>query len=178
LNTIESTSFTVSLGAAMLPISGRIPDDLYEWLSTTSFADAATVSDKLRIAIATLRRLHDGASDYMGTLEMYRDLGRRSRERFAQLEREIAGHSEVLATLSEHLPALLAMLHASVPATVKDAKGLEQALVQRTFQLCETLLRQAATRDAAAYDPQVIQRNMNRLIELARILPSPTPKGE
>lgn len=162
----------------MLPISGRIPDDLYQWLSTTSFADAATVSDKLRIAIATLRRLHDGESDYLTTLEMYRDLGRRNRERLSELEREAGRHSEVLATLSEHLPALLAMLHASSPASVQDAKRLEQTLVQRTFQLCETLLRQAATREAAAYDPQVIQRNTGRLIELARVLSSTPMKGE
>jgi predicted DNA-binding protein len=63
----------------MIPVSGRLPEELYQWLSTLSLEGATTVSDRIRIAVATLKRLHDGDSDYMGALGMQRDLVRNTR---------------------------------------------------------------------------------------------------
>jgi hypothetical protein len=103
---------------------------------------------------------------------MYRDLGRGTREYIANLERDTGQHSEVLAALMEHLPALIAALHAAQLNTVEDARQLEATLVKRTMQLAETLLRQAITANAAAYDPKVITLNASRLLELARLIPS------
>jgi hypothetical protein len=155
----------------MVPISGRLPDDLYQWLSTFFIEGATTISDKMRVAVANLKRVHDGDSDYVGALAMYRDLGRTTRERIATLERDHGEHSEVLATLLEHVPALMAALNAAQPSTVEEARQLEDVLVRRTMQLCETLLRQAVTTQAAAYDPQVVSKNADRLLELARLIP-------
>lgn len=155
----------------MVPISGRLPDDLYDWLSTFIVDGATTLSDKLRVAVANLKRLHEGDSDYIGALAMYRDLGRDTREHIAALERDTGEHSEVLAAMLEHLPALLAALNAAQPRTVNEAQQLEEALLRRTMLLAETLLRQAVTSGAAAYDPQVVSRNAGRLLELARIIP-------
>lgn len=156
----------------MTPISGRLPDDLYAWLSTLPLEDATTLSDKLRVAVLNLKRMHEGGSDYLGALSMYRDLGRSTREQIAQLERESGQHSEVLAAFVEHLPALLAMLHASQAPSPEAARELEAMLVRRTFQLCETLLRQAVTERAAAYDEQVVRANAARLLELAHLISS------
>lgn len=157
----------------MTPISGRLPDNLYAWLSTLPLEDATTLSDKLRVAVHNLKRMHEGGSDYLGALSMYRDLGRSTREQIAQLERQSGQHSEVLAAFVEHLPALLAMLHASQVSSPEAARELEATLVRRTFQLCETLLRQAVTERAAAYDEQVIRANATRLLELAHLISSP-----
>jgi hypothetical protein len=158
----------------MTPISGRLPDDLYEWLSTFLVDGATTLSDKMRVAVANLKRMHDGDSDYIGALSMYRDLGRGTRETISGLERDSGQHSEVLAAMLEHLPALMAALNAATPRSVGEAQQLEETLVRRTMQLTETLLRQAITSRAAAYDPQVVAKNAGRLLELARIIP-PTP---
>lgn len=160
----------------MVPISGRIPEDLYQWLSTVQLEGATTVSDKLRVAVTTLKRLHDGDSDYMGALSMYRDLGRSTRERIAALEPE-HGHSEVLAAVAEHAPALAAGLISAQVHTLQDAKLLEDQLVKRSMQLVETLLRQALTTEASAYDGQVIRKNAKRLAELVQVISSTSEKG-
>jgi hypothetical protein len=156
----------------MVPISGRLPDDLYAWLSTLQLEDATTLSDKLRIAVLHLKRMHEGDTDYLGALSMYRDLGRNTRDQIAQLERETGQHSEVLAALVEHIPAMIAMLHSSQISSENSAKELEAVLVKRTLQLTETLLRQAVTEGAAAYDEKVITNNSTRLLELARLISS------
>lgn len=158
----------------MVPVSGRLPDDLYDWLAGFVLDGAPTLSDKLRVAVASLKRMQDGDGDYIGALSMYRDLGRGTREHIALLEQRTGLHSEVLATLTEHLPALVAGLHSAPPSSVADAKRLESLLVKRTMQLTETLLRQAVSLRAAAYDPLVIQRNAGRLLELARWIPHPS----
>ncbi len=160
----------------MIPVSGRLPDDLYDWLAGLALDGAPTISDKMRVAVVNLRRLQGGDGDYIGALSMYRDLGRRTREHIAILEQQTGQHSEVLAALMEHLPALLAGLHSARTTSLPDAKRLEALLVKRTMQLAETLLRQALSLQAAAYDPPVIQRNVNRILEIARLLPlAPIP---
>nr|WP_315209582.1 hypothetical protein [uncultured Albidiferax sp.] len=155
----------------MVPISGRLPDDLYSWLAAIQLEGATTVSDKLRVAVVHLKRMHDGDTDYLGALSMYRDLGRGTRELVAQLERQTGQHSEVLASLMEHIPVLVAALNVAPLASVEEARQLEATLVKRTMQMAETLLRQAVTAQAAAYDPLVVSKNAGRLLELARLIP-------
>lgn len=161
----------------MIPISGRLPDDLYQWLATYPLDGATTVSDKLRVAVASLKRMQGGDADYVDALSMYRDLDRVTREQMALLERDFGQHSEVLSVLMEHLPALVAALHSAKLSTVEDAKQLEAALVKRTMQLAESLLRQAVTPKAAAYDARVVTKHSGRLLELVRFL-SPSPNEQ
>lgn len=161
----------------MIPISGRIADDLYDWLSTLQLEDATTLSDKLRVAVLNLKRMHDGDSDYIGALSMYRDLGRKTRDQIAQLEQQTGQHSEVLGALTEHIPAMTAMLHSSQITSSENAKKLESDLVRRSLQLAEVLLRQAVTGYAAAYDETVITNHSKRLLELAQLVSSNQQKG-
>ena len=160
----------------MLPVSGRLPEDLYHWLAGLPLQGATTFSDKLREAIATLKRLHDGSADYTGALAMHRDLARRLRDELAALEQAGGVHSEVLAAMLEHIPALGAMLQSAQVGNEQDARELEARLVRRALQLAETLLRQLLTRQAAAYDPAIIQRSADRLVELAARIPHTAPK--
>ena len=156
----------------MTPISARLADDLYDWLSTLQLDDATTLSDKLRVAVLNLKRMHEGDSDYVGALSMYRDLGRNTRDQIAKLEQQTGQHSEVLGALTEHVPALVAMLHASQVTSVEAAKKLESDLVKRALQLAEVLLRQAVTGQAAAYDDNVVSHHAKRLLELAQLISS------
>ena len=155
----------------MVPISGRLPDDLYEWLSTHPMEGATTVSDKVRVAVAHLKRTYKGDSNYMEALNMYRDLGRTTREQIATVELAAHAHSDVLAALMEHLPALIATLNAAQVSTIDSAKQLESQLVRRTMQLTETLLRQGFTAKASAFDGDVINQHATRVCELARLVP-------
>jgi secreted Zn-dependent insulinase-like peptidase len=156
----------------MVPISGRLPDDLYEWLATTTMEDAATVSDKVRVAVAHLRRTYVGDSEYLSALNLYRDLGRTTREAIAKIEVTEQRHSEVLAACFEHLPALIATLNSAQVADASAAKQLESQLVRRVMQLTETLLRQGLTVQAAAFDGGVVKQHIAQVRELAHLIPS------
>lgn len=152
----------------MMPVSSRLPDDLYQWLASLPLDGATTFSDKIREAIATLKRLHDGSQDYVGALAMQRDMTHDMRDQLAALEMESGRHSEVLAAMLEHVPAFGAALQSGHAGTVAEAAALEAQLVRRALQLAESLLRQMLTQEAAAYDPQVVRAQASRLIELAR----------
>jgi hypothetical protein len=153
----------------MMPVSGRIPDDLYQWLSTSSFEGATTMSDKLRAGLATLKRQLEGDADYDGALQTQRALGNKLRKQLARLE-TAHGHSEVIATVLEHVPALMAAIASAQTEELTEARRLEDVLVQRSVQLVESLMRQAITRNARAYDPQVVTRHMSSMLELTTII--------
>jgi hypothetical protein len=159
-----------TVSTTMVPISGRVPEDLYQWLSTQPLDDATTMSDKLRVAVSALKRIHKGDSNYADGLSMYRDLLRNTRDQVAALERDTGEHSEVLATFLEHLPALNATLNAATVPNVEEARQLENQLVKRIMLLCESLLRQGITPDAAAFDAKVIHNNAARVTDLVRVL--------
>lgn len=164
----------------MMPVSGRIPEDLYLWLSTAHFEGATTVSDKLRVAVSTLKRLQDGDADYNGALAMHRDLVGSLRNQLANIERE-HGHSEVLSSVLEHAPAISAAITSAQISSVLDARKLEDQVTQRSLQLAESLLRQAVTAKARAYDGSVVLRHAKPLIELADIIrhnSTNQPQGE
>jgi hypothetical protein len=163
MNSLNKTNPT------MMPVSGRIPEDLYQWLSTTPLEGASTLSDKLRVAVATLKRLQDGDADYNGALAMHRDLGSNVRRQLAKIEPE-HGHSEVLSAIMEHAPAISAALTSAQINSLQDALRLEDQLTQRSLQLAESLLRQAVTRQARAYDGKVVIKHAQSLIELAHII--------
>lgn len=161
----------------MQPISGRIPDDLYDWLSSTSFSGATTMSDKLRVAISTLRRVHEGGESVFELAQLYREHGSAAKQALAQLEQNEGLHSEVLNVLHEHLPVMLAQIQATHVNNVDEAQALEQQAVKRTFTLSETLLRQAITKEAQAYDAQVVRNNMQNLLELVEAIRSIEKNG-
>ena len=152
----------------MVPVSSRLPDELYQWLASLPMEGATTFSDKIREAIATLKRLHDGGRDYVGALAMHRDMERGVRDQLAALEMDTGRHSEVLASLMEHVPAFSAALQSGRATTTEEAAALEAQLVRRVLQLAESLLRQMLTQEAAAHDPQVVRAHAGRLLELAR----------
>lgn len=172
-------SIETKLTSTMVPVSGRLPEELYQWLSTLPMEGATTVSDKIRAAVSTLKRLHDGDSEYMGALAMQRDLGRTTRDQIAVLERSTGVHSAVLAAFFEHVPGLIATLNSAQIADAKSARELEEQMVRRLFQLTETMLRQAVTPQAAAFDERVVHKQATRLVDLVQVIISTVAhKGE
>jgi hypothetical protein len=153
----------------MMSISGRIPEELYQWLSTTTFEGATTISDKLRVGLAALKRQQEGDADYSGALEMQRSLSHKLRKQLIALESQ-HGHSDVLAVFLEHAPAISAAIASAQIHDLPQIKRLEDLLVQRSMQMVESLMRQAITRQARAYDPQVITRHISPILELTTII--------
>lgn len=160
----------------MEPLSARIPSDLYLWLAQLQVEGATTNSDKLRVLLSQLKRQHDGAFDYVAAHAWARELTHRLREALVRIEGQEGRHSEVLGQLIEQVTTLMALVISHAPATAADATRLEDALVRRSALLGESLLRQATTAAAHAFDPEVVRRHLGPTIELAASF-GPT-KGE
>lgn len=151
----------------MEPLSARIPSDLYLWLARLPVDGATTNSDKLRVLLGQLKRQYDGAMDYPTAHAWARDITAPLRDALVRTEGESGHHSEVLALLLDHVTTSVAMVMSHTPQDEAAAARLEDMLVRRTFALSASLLRQATTTDASAYDPAVVQRHMAATVELA-----------
>lgn len=163
--------------ASMEPLSVRIPSDLYLWLAQLQVEGATTNSDKLRVLLGQLKRQHDGAFDYVAAHAWSRDMTGRLRDALVRTEGRTGRHSDVLHVLLEHVTTSLAMVISHSPQDEAEAALLEDALVRRAFGLAESLLRQATTAGAAAYDPAVVRRHASATIELAATIHSLNTKG-
>jgi hypothetical protein len=157
----------------MISISGRIPEDTYQWLSTATFEGATTVSDKLRVGLMALKRQQEGGTDYSGALEMQRSLSHKLRKQLIAMESQ-HGHSDVLAVFLEQIPAISAAIASAEVHDLPQIKRLEDLLVQRSMQMLENLMRQAITRQARAYDPHVLRRHISQVMELTTIIQQQT----
>lgn len=151
----------------MEPLSARIPSDLYLWLAQLQVEGATTNSDKLRVLLSQLKRQHDGAFDYVAAHAWARELTHRLRECLVRIEGQEGRHSEVLGQLVEQVTSLMALVISHAPADADAAARLEDTLVRRAALLGESLLRQAATGQAHAFDPGVVKRHLGASIELA-----------
>ena len=154
----------------MEPVSARLPSDLYLWLAGLEMEGAPTNSDKVRELLAQVKRQYDGAFDYTAAHAWVRDLMRRLTESLVAAEQDSGRNSELLSGLLEHVTALLALVVSARPANAEEAGRLEDALVRRVFSMTNTVLRQAATSQAAAFDPAVARRHAGPTLELALLL--------
>lgn len=154
----------------MEPLSARLPSDLYLWLAQLQVDGATTNSDKLRVLLGQLKRQHDGAFDYVAAHGWAREMTHRLREALVRIEGQEGRHSEVLGQLVEQVTTLMALVISAAPATAAEATRLEDALVRRSALLGESLLRQATTGAAHAFDPEVVKRHLGPSIELASTL--------
>ena len=154
----------------METVSGRIPDELYQWFASLQIGGAVTSSDKLRELLAQVKRQYEGSLDLVSAQTWFRDVVAPLRTALSTLERDERLHSEVVVQIVEHVSALAAVLVSAQPRTKGEGTTLEDDLVRRVFGMTETLLRQAVTTRAAAYEPGVVRRHAKQTVELARLL--------
>jgi hypothetical protein len=157
----------------MQTLSARIPSEDMEWLVALDLQGAVSPSDKLRALIAQVRRQYEGTLDYQRSLTWLRDLVAPFVSAIRALEHRERMHSEVLTLAAEALPQIMATL-LSERGLGSDARQraieVEDIVVQRCFQLLASLLRLAVTRDAACYNPRVIDMHVQNVLEIAEIV--------
>lgn len=166
-----------SFSGAMVPLSGRIEDDLYQWFISLEYVGAKSNSDKLREALKELRLQHDAASDAVKAQAWLQTRTDSLRKSLIVIDRDESAHSEVFASLIDHIVSMSATLISAKPANLQEAAQIEEQLVRRALTLNEALMRQALTPSAAAFDPEVIHRHIKRTVELANLI-HPTTKGD
>jgi len=157
----------------MQTLSARIPSDDMEWLVGLDIQGAVSPSDKLRSLIGQVRRQYEGTLDYQRSLSWLRDLVAPFVSAIRALEHRERMHSEVLTLAAEALPQIMATL-LSERGLGKDAKKhaieVEEIVVQRCLQLLTSILRLAVTRDAACYNPRVLDTHVAPVLEIADIV--------
>jgi len=154
----------------MIPLSGRIEQDLYEWFIGLDFPGAQTNSDKLREALRELRRQQSSSADVISAQSWLHSMTDPLRRCLSTLERNHRTHSETMAALIDHVEFLAAALLAARPRNTKEAAALEDQMVRRAMTMTEALLRQALLPAATAFDTDVLQRHAGRVIELAALI--------
>ncbi|HEV2611197.1 MAG TPA: hypothetical protein VGU61_13085 [Noviherbaspirillum sp.] len=159
-----------NISGSMVPLSGRIEDELYQWFIALQYEGAKTNSDKLREALKELRAQHEGTSDFVTALSWFQRLTQSLRESLYAIERDEQAHSEVLTLLIEQITVMAAALLSSKAATKAEAAQIEEQLVRRAFAMTEALLRQAVTPSAAAIDTEVVRRHSQRTVDLAKLI--------
>lgn len=157
----------------MQTLSARIPSEDLEWLVGLDVQGAVSPSDKLRSLIGQLRRQHEGSLDYERSLAWLRDLVAPFVSAIRAFENQNRMHSEVLTLVAEALPQILATLLSERTLAKGDKKraiDVEDIVVQRCLQLLTSILRLAVTRDAACYNPRVIDAHVAPVLEIADIV--------
>lgn len=156
----------------MQTLSVRVPSEDIEWLASLEVPGAVTPSDKLRALIAQMRRQHQGTMDYAACVAWLRDLLAPFVVALREVEHRQKIHSEAMNAVLEWVPQIAATLLAErhFGTDAKKVTALEDALIQRCFQLTTSLLRLGITPRAECYDPSAIERHLGRVIELADLI--------
>jgi hypothetical protein len=161
------------MSSQMQTLSVRVPAEDIEWLASLDIAGAMTPSDKLRALIAQMQRQHQGTMDYAACVAWLRDLLGPVVVAVREVEHRYRMHSEALNAVVEWVPQIAAtLLAARCPGKdgARQLAELEDALVQRCFQLATALLRLGITPEADCYDPGAIERHLGKVIALAEII--------
>ena len=161
--------------AAMQTVSARIPTEDLQWLATLEVQGANTPSDKLRALVAQLRRQHEGSLEYSASLQWMRDLVAPFVAAVGTFEHRQGKHSEVVRLISDWVPQLMAIL-VSENTLGRDpqrkAQEVEEKLVGRAVQLLLGILRLGITPGADCYEPQVLDKSLQQIIELSALIDS------
>lgn len=161
------------MSSQMQTLSVRVPAEDIEWLASLEVQGAVTPSDKLRALIAQMRRQHQGTMDYAACVAWLRDLMTPFVVALREVEHRQKIHSDALDAVIEWVPQIAATLLAGQRFGADDVAAvmaLEEALIQRCFQLTTTLLRLGITPRAECYDPSAIERRLARVIELTDLI--------
>jgi hypothetical protein len=163
--------------AQMQTLSIRIPDEDFQWLLAQPEGSARTPSEKLRALLQRAREQQAGQQDpELCTLWM-RQLVQAFGDDIASIERNRQQHSDLLAAVIEHVPAIMALLVAGRPAQDENAAASGEALIAlRCFRFFGALLKGGITSTPSTYGEGVYDRYLPDILELAQIIS--TRKGK
>ncbi len=159
--------------AQMQTLSIRVPDDDFQWLLSRQEAGAKTPSEKLRALLTKTRLQEAGMADYEACAEWMRSLAQPFADAISLLERNQKIHSDLIATVVERVPRMMATLIAERPTGARareQAIETEAVLAQQCFRLLATVLRAGVTTTPATYDKELFDRFLPEIIEIVILL--------
>ena len=156
-------------------ISARISQEDAEFISRLNMAEAKTPSDKLRAIISQARQRMDRDQDYAGSLQTIQEIIQPVLRKIRKTEVENQIHSELIIRLAEWIPDAVAFLVSYISKngeqkTNEKMLQLEQGVAERLIRLMESVLQLAITGHCACYDPEIVQRKIDPVLELCQII--------
>ena len=144
-------------------VSVRLSQEDYDFLATSDWQNANTLSEKVRELIIQAR-LHDSVSSTHTALQnSYTEYLQELLQHIQNLEQNENIHSEVLQTILLTLPQLSLALPQSTELTGADLKNTETDLTELIFRCFSNLLRLAITEKGPSYDPGITVRHLRAL---------------
>ncbi len=165
-----------ALATKMVALSVRIPQDDAEFIAKLRIEGAATPSDKLRAILLEARRRQEGAQDFNGCIAMIQGLLSPARMQIQSSEMDHEMHSELLSRVMTWLPDIVAYIVAnggfvrSDDTSAEKLRTMEQGVAERAFRLMESLLQMGVTKRSPCYDPDVILKRVDPIIDLASVI--------
>jgi len=156
-----------------IPISVRLSDDDIAFLARYEVQGARTPSDKMREILRLAREREEGAQDVAACEELLRTMARPAEKGLRQLQREAGIRSDLVMKLYERLPEMLAELVASAPGPKQDAQDLvrfEADLSAELFSLVEEIFDLGLTKPSRTYDPELMDKRLEPILEISRLL--------
>lgn len=159
-------------------ISARISHEDAAFISGLTVEDAKTPSDKLRAIIAEARQRSRREQDYVGCLHTIQEIIQPALKEIRKTEVENQIHSELIIRLAEWIPDVAAFLVSSILKSdelhanekKEQMRQLERGVAGRLIRLMESVLQLAVTRQCACYDPDIVHRKIDPVLELCNVV--------
>ncbi|MFC6655727.1 hypothetical protein ACFQEX_09480 [Roseibium salinum] len=158
--------------AKSIPISVRLSDDDFEFLASYEVQGARTPSDKMREILRIAREREEGTQDVAACEDMLRSMTRPAERGLRQLQRETGMRSDFVIKLYERLPEMVAELVAAAPGPDMGQEELKQfeASLSAEVALIEEIFDLGLTSQSRTYDPELMDRGLEPILEIARLL--------
>ncbi|WP_261843090.1 hypothetical protein [Aliamphritea ceti] len=144
-------------------VSVRLSQEDYDFLASSNWQNASTLSEKVRELIIQAR-LHDTISNtHVALHNSYTEYLQALLQQVQSLEQNENIHSEVLQTLLLTLPQLTAALPQDTSLSATHLKNTETDLTELIFRCFSNLLRLAITEKGPSYDPDITVRHLRAL---------------
>ncbi|MDH3588576.1 MAG: hypothetical protein OEQ74_04160 [Gammaproteobacteria bacterium] len=157
-----------------VPVSVRLPREDALFLDALSLEGAETASEKLRALISDARKRQHGTEEYPAALRLAQENLAPTLRIVRDSERNMDMHSELISRLGEWLPDCMAYLIAcNGAATELDQDALtniERGLAERAFVLIQSILQMGVTQSSSCYDPSVISKRLDTVMDLADVI--------
>ncbi|MGH1403936.1 MAG: hypothetical protein ACRBDL_06805 [Alphaproteobacteria bacterium] len=171
--------------AGSVPLSVRISQDDASFIAGLEIDDAVTPSDKVRAIIKQARERHGQRQDYSSMMTLAKDIFRDEKEAIKDYEFQNKVHSELIMLYTEWLTESFAHFGAAVDTAIdpdapnkKDFKMLEEEIAKRIFRLLDMVTRMGVTKNAPCYDPKLIHKHYEPLLELTEMVGKQLEKGD
>ena len=154
-----------------IPLSVRITDEDAEFLATYDAPGARTPSEKIRSLLAAARKRKEGAQDFAAGVELVEDMMRPALHAVRTAQATTATRSEFVLRLYERIPELVAELVSAHPESDPESlTDFEARLADVIFALIEEILDMGLTSKSRSYDPALIRKRMDPILEILELL--------